>query len=140
MPIEVKCAAAREMKHRKRVKIIVIATPNDRSLSVFRHDERQRRGVDFSGVDRDAVFGCHVQKHATKPIIGESREHVRRMSQLRTAKGRGDRIAAERNCVSRGYILLVTGRHVIGQKRDVDVGLSNEEGLHRLTPFAQEAW
>ena len=95
--------------------------------------------VDFSGVDRDAILGRHVQEHATKPIIGDGREHIRHMSQLRTAKGRGDRIAAERDCVGRRHILLVACRHAIGQKGDVNVGLSNEEGLHDLTAFAQGA-
>jgi hypothetical protein len=33
-------------------------------------------------------------------------------------------------------VLFVTGRHVIGNEGDVDVSLSDEEGLHKIIRHA----
>jgi hypothetical protein len=44
----------------------------------------------------------------------------------------GSRVTALPPNVRGRHMLLVARRHSIGQKSDVDIGLSNEEGLHDL--------
>ena len=56
MAVDMQRAAALQIKHRKGVDILVVATAYDGALAVFRHDERQRGGVDLARMDRDSVF------------------------------------------------------------------------------------
>jgi hypothetical protein len=128
--VQMKRTAAREMQNREGVKMVVVATAYDRPPTVIRHDERQRRGSDLPGVNRDSIFGRHVQKHATEPVVGNGRDQVRHYPELRAAERRRDGVAAERNGVRRRHVLLVAGRHPVGQKGNVNIGLSNEESLH----------
>jgi hypothetical protein len=81
-------------------------------------------------MNRDFVFRGHLQEHASKPVFRDRGEQVR---QLGTAEGGGDAVAAERNGVSRRDVLFIAGRKPIGQESDVDVGLTNEERLHRVS-------
>jgi hypothetical protein len=50
--------------------------------------------------------------------------------ELRTAKGRRDRITTERHRAVRRDVLLVARGQPIGQKRDINVGLADERRLH----------
>ena len=110
--------------------MLVIAAAHDRPLAVLRHDEGQRGGADLARMDRDAVLRAHVLEHPPQPVIGDGGDQVRHDPQFGAAEGRGDGIAAERHRVGLGDMLLVAGRHVVGNEGDVDIGLSNEEGLH----------
>src|ERR687893_122009 len=67
-------------------------------------------------MDRDAVGRGHVDEHAPEPGAGE---------------GRRDRVAAEGDRVVAGHRLLVAGRQGVGEEGNVDVGLADEESLHR---------
>ena len=116
------------------MKIVVVTAAYDRSFAIVRHDERQRRRSDLPGVDRDPIPGRHVQEHATEPVVGDGCEQVRQNSQLRTAEGGRDRVAAERDGVGRRHMLFVARRHPVGQKGDVNISLSDEECLHRCCP------
>jgi hypothetical protein len=84
-------------------------------------------------MNRDFVFRGHLQEHASKPVFRDRGEQVRQDRQLGTAEGGGDGVAAERNGVSRRDVRFIAGRKPIGQESDVDVGLTNEERLHRVS-------
>src|SRR4030088_1783879 len=84
-------------------------------------------------MDRDSIFCAHVLKHPPQPVIGDGGDQVGHDSELGTAKCRGDGVAAERYRVSRCDVLLVAGRHVVGNEGDIDIGLSDEEGLHNFS-------
>src|ERR1700753_2699789 len=84
----------------------------------------------------NAVFRAHVLKHPSEPIIGNGSDQVRHDSKLGAAKRRRHGIAAERYGIGRGDMLLVAGRHVIGNEGDIDIGLSDEKSLHSISVMA----
>ncbi len=88
-------------------------------------------------MDRDSILRAHVLKHPPEPIIGHGGDQVRHDAEFGTAKCRRDGIAAERDRVGLGDVFFVAGRHVVGNEGDVDIGLSNEEGLHNLSVVAE---
>ena len=47
----------------------------------------------------------------------------------------GDSVAAKGYRIGGRYVLLVTGRKVIGQEGNVDVSLANKKRLHVFYPF-----
>ena len=53
-------------------------------------------------------------------------------AELGAAERRGDRVAAKGHSIGRGHVLFVTGRHLVGDEGDVDIGLSDKEGLHKV--------
>ena len=91
-------------------------------------------------VDRDAVGRRHVHEHAPEPIVGDLGQEVRGDAELGAGEGRRDRVATEGDRVIARHRLLVAGRDVVGEEGDVDVGLADEESLHRclsrVTPAA----
>ena len=116
--------------------MVVVAAAHDRPLAVLRHDEGQRRGVDLARMDRDSVLRAHVLKHPPEPVIGDGRDQVGHDAELGAAERRRDRVAAERNRVVGSDMFFVAGRHVVGDKGDVDIGLSDEKGLHSRSVVA----
>ena len=84
-------------------------------------------------MDRDSVLRAHVLEHPPQPVIGDGRDQVRHDAELGATECRGDRVAAERHRIGRRDMLLVAGRHVVGNEGDVDIGLSDEEGLHSIS-------
>ena len=90
-------------------------------------------------MDRDAVLRGHVDEHAAEPVVSDGGEQVRRDPELRAGKRRGDGVAAERDRIGGGDVFLVAGRHVVGDEGNVDIGLSDEEGLHSISVVA-EGW
>ena len=129
--VDMQRAASPEIEHRKRMDMLVVAAAHDRPLAVLRHDERQRRGVDLARMDRDSVFRAHVLEHASQPVIGDGGDQVGHDAELGAAECRGDRVAAERDRVGGSDMLLVAGRHMVGDEGNVDIGLSDEERLHK---------
>src|SRR3984893_1177424 len=81
-------------------------------------------------MDRNCVFRRHFKEHAPEPIIRDGGNEVRNDRKLRAAECRGNGIAAERDGVSRGNVFLVAGRQPIGQERNIDIGLADEECVH----------
>jgi len=134
--VDMQRAAAAEVQKREGVNMRVVATAHDRPLAVLRHDERQRGGIDLARMDRDSVLRAHVLKHPPEPVVGHGRDQVRHDPKLGAAECRRDGIAAERDGVGRGHVLLVAGRHVVGNEGNVDICLSDEEGLHKVIRHA----
>ncbi len=130
--VDMQRAAVAEIEQRERMNMRVVAAAHDRPLAILRHDKGQRRRADLARMDRDSILRAHVLKHAAEPVIGDGRDQVRHDPELGAAERRGDRIAAERNRVGRGHVLLIAGRHVVGNEGDVDIGLSDKEGLHKV--------
>jgi len=91
-------------------------------------------------MDRDPVLRAHVLEHAPQPVVGDGRDQVRHDSQPGAAEGRGNRVAAKRNRVGFGDVFFVAGRQVVGNEGDVDIGLSDKEGLHRVFRHPQMGW
>jgi len=90
-------------------------------------------------VDRDSVFRAHVLKHPPQPVVGDGGDQVRHDPELGAAERRRDGIAAERHRVGGCDVLFVAGWHVVGNEGNVDIGLSDEEGLHSFSVVA-EGW
>ncbi len=87
-------------------------------------------------MDRDSVFRAHVLKHPPQPVVGYGGDQVRHDSEFRTAECRRDGVAAERDSIGLCHMLFVAGRHVVGNEGNVDIGLSDEEGLHKVIRHA----
>jgi hypothetical protein len=134
--VDMQRAAAAEVQEREGVDVVVVAAAHDRPLAVLRHDERQRRRIDLARMDRDSILRAHVLKHPAEPVIGHSGDQVRHDSELGTAECRRNGVAAERDRVGRRDMLFVAGRHVVGNEGNVDIGLSDEEGLHKVIRHA----
>src|ERR1700753_785834 len=134
--IDMKRAATAEIEQRKRMDMRVVTAAYDRPLAVLRHDERQRREIDFPWMNGNAVFRAHVLKHSPEPVIDNSGDQVRHDSKLGTAKRRRYRVAAERYGVGRRDMLFIAGRQAIGDEGDIDIGLSDEESLHSISVMA----
>src|ERR1700744_2020490 len=83
-------------------------------------------------MDRDSVLRAHVLKHAAEPVMGDSGDQVRHDAELGATECSGDGVAAERDRIGRGNMLLIAGRHVVGNEGYIDIGLSDEECLHAL--------
>src|SRR6266480_52295 len=84
-------------------------------------------------MDRDSILRAHVLKHPPEPVIGHGRDQVRHDAELGATERRRHGVAAERDRICRRDMLLVAGRHVIGDKGNVDIGLSDEKGLHSFS-------
>jgi hypothetical protein len=82
-------------------------------------------------MNRDFVFRGHLQEHASEPVVRDRGDEIRRDRELGAAESGGDGVAAERNRVGGSDMLLVAGRHVVGDEGNVDIGLSDEERLHK---------
>jgi len=134
--VDMKRAAAAEVQQREGMDMCVVAAAHDRPLAVLRHDERQRRGIDLARMDRDSILRAHVLKHPAEPVVGDGGDQVRHNAELGAAEGRCDGVATERHRIGRGDMLFVAGRHVVGYEGDVDIGLSDEEGLHKFIRHA----
>src|ERR1700730_13177410 len=117
--------------------MLVVAAAHDGPLAVLRHDERQRGGMDLARMDRDSVLRAHVLKHPPQPVVGDRGDQVRHDSELGAAERRRDGVAAERDRVGLCDMLFVAGRHVVGNEGDVDIGLSDEEGLPSFSVMAE---
>jgi hypothetical protein len=78
-------------------------------------------------------------KHSAEPIVSHGGNQIRHDPELGAAERCRDRIAPERDRIGRGDMLLVAGRHMIGDEGNVDVGLSDEERLHSISVVA-EGW
>src|SRR3954452_24607861 len=113
--------------------MLVIAAPNDRALAVLWHDEGKRGGMNLARMDRDSVFRAHILKHPPEPVVGYGRNQVRHDPELGATECRGNGVASERDRIGRSDVFLVAGRQVVGDASDIDIGLSDEEGLH---PFS----
>ena len=87
-------------------------------------------------VDGDAIFRCHVDEHAPKPIVGDRRYEVGRDAKLGAAKGRGHRIAAKRHGIAPCDGLFVAGRNLVGEKGQIDIRLPDEKCSHAFS----DAW
>src|SRR5215213_1852983 len=120
-----------EVEGREGVEVVVVAAAHDGALAPARHDEGQRRFGDLSVMDRDAVGRRHVDEHAPEPVVGDLGQEVRRDPELGAGEGRRDRVAAEGDRVIAGHRLLVAGRQGVGEEGNVNVGLADEESLHR---------
>ena len=116
--------------------MLVVTAAHDGPLAVLWHDERQRRGIDLARMDRNSILRAHVLKHPAEPVIGDGGDQVRHDSELGTAESRCDGVAAEGDCIGRRHMFLVAGRQVVGNEGDIDIGLSDEEGLHRIIRHA----
>src|ERR1700680_3269508 len=81
-------------------------------------------------MDRDSILSAHVLKHPPQPVIGDGGDQVRHDAELGAAERCRDGIAAERDRIGGGDMFLVAGRHMVGDEGNVDIGLSDEEGLH----------
>src|SRR5580658_7677615 len=81
-------------------------------------------------MDRDRIFGRHVEEHAAEPIVGERGDEIGNDAELGAGKGRGYRIAAEGDGIIMRDRLLVAGRHGFGADRHVDISLADEESIH----------
>src|SRR5262249_12716852 len=114
----------------------IVAAADDGALAVLRHDEGQRGRIDLARMDRDPVLGTHVLKHASEPVVGDGRNQVGHDPELGAAECRGYGVAAERHGVGVGDMLLVACRQMISDEGDVDIGLSDKEGLHKLVRHA----
>ena len=110
--------------------MLVVAAADDGALAVLGHDEGERGLVDLAAMQRDAVLRAHVLEHAPQPVIGRGGDEIGHDAELGAAERRRHRIAAEGDRVVRGHVLIVAGRHVVGDEDDVDIGLSDEESLH----------
>jgi hypothetical protein len=76
----------------------------------------------------------HVDEHASKPVVGDRCQKVRRDAQLGATERRRHGIAAEGDSVVAGDGLLVPLRNLIRHKGDVDIGLSDEQRFQRECP------
>ena len=131
--VDMQCAATAEVEKRKGMDMLVVAAAHDRPLAVLRHDEGQRGGVDLARMDRDSILRAHVLKHPPQPVIGDGGDQVRHDSELGAAERRSDGVAAERDRIGRCNVLLVAGRHMVGNEGNVDIGLSDKESLHSFS-------
>ena len=93
--------------------------------------------MNLAGMDRDSVFRAHVLKHPSEPVVGYGRNQVRHDPELGATECRGNGIAAKRDRIGRSDVLLVAGRQVVGDESDIDIGLSDEEGLHSFSVVAE---
>jgi hypothetical protein len=139
MSVEMKRAQARHFEHRKRRQVLVVAAAHDGTLAIARHDAGQRRSLDLAGVQLDVVLRRHVEEHAAEPIVREGGDEIDLGGQVGAAERRGDRVAAERDGVIGGDVLLVPDRNVIHQERDVDVGVTDEKRVHHCSRIARPA-
>ena len=130
--VDMQRAAAAEVEQRERMDMVVVAAAHDRPLALLRHDERQRRGFDLARMDRNSVLRAHVLKHPPQPVIGHGCDQVRHDTELGAAERRRDGVAAERDGIGLCHMLLVADRHVVGDEGDIDIGLSDEESLHKV--------
>ena len=131
--VDMQRAAALEVEHREGMDVLVVAAADDGALAVLRHDEGQRGGIDLARMDRDSVFRAHVLEHAAEPVIGDGRDQVGHDAELGAAERGRDRVAAKGDRVGGCHMFFVAGRHVVGDEGDVDIGLSDEEGLHSFS-------
>ena len=130
VPVEVERAAARQIDDGKRMKIVIVAGTHDRALALVRPHEGQGRPRDLPDMELDLVLGRHVLEHAAEPVAGDGSDQVRLDAELRAAERGGHGVAAERDGVLRGDVLLVADRDVVGDEGHIDIGLADEEGLH----------
>src|SRR5215475_2421156 len=112
--------------------MLVVAAADDGALAVLRHDKGKRGRVDLARMHRNSILCAHVLEHAAEPVIGDGCDQVRHDPELGAAERRGDRVAAEGDCIGFGDVLFVAGRQVVGNEGDVDIGLSDKEGLHKV--------
>src|SRR5207302_11469280 len=74
--------------------------------------------------------GRHVQEHAPQPIVGNGGQEIGLDAKPRAAKSRRNGIAAEGYSIIACDVLFVAGRNSVGQERDVNIGLADEQGVH----------
>src|SRR2546421_8374817 len=128
--VDMQHAAIAKIEQRERMDVGVVAAAHDRAFALLWHDKGQRRRVDLARMDRDSVLRAHVLKHPSQPVIGDGGDQVRHNAELGAAERRSDGVAAERDRIGRCNVLLVAGRHMVGNEGNVDIGLSDKESLH----------
>lgn len=111
------------------MKIMIISAAHDRSLSLMRHDERERRPLNFSPVHRNSIGKRHIHEHAAQPIIGHRGHQIRNNSKFGAGKGCRNRIPSKRHGVIARHRFLISCRDAISEEGDVNIGLTNEKGL-----------
>ena len=134
--VDMERAAAAKIEQRERMNMLVITAAHDGALAVFRHDERERGGIDLARMNGDSILRAHVLKHPTQPVIRHGGDQVRHDPELGAAECRGNCIAAERHRIGLCDMFLVTGRQVVGNEGNVDIGLSDKERLHSFSVVA----
>src|SRR5262245_61459954 len=93
--IDMQRAATAEIEHREGMNMLVVAAAHDRALAVLGHDKRQRGGIDLARVKRNSVFGGHVLKHASQPIVGYGCNEIRYDPKFGAAERSSYCVAAE---------------------------------------------
>src|SRR5262249_43820569 len=79
----------------------------------------------------DLVLARHVPEHPAEPVVRAGRDQIGLDAEFRAAERGGHRVAAEGNCIFRRNPLLVAYRNVSGHDRHVDIGMSDEQGMHQ---------
>ena len=110
---------------------MIVAAAHDGALAPVRHDEGERGFRDLPVMDRDAVFGRHVDEHAAEPVVGDRGQEIGHDPELGAAEGRRHRVAAERDRIVPRHRLLVAGRQFVRKEGHVDIRLAYEQCLHR---------
>jgi hypothetical protein len=78
----------------------------------------------------DAILGRHVEEHAREPVVRLRGEEIGRDAEFGAAERGRYGVAAEAHGIVLRDSLFVAGWEMVGQKRDVDVGLTDEERFH----------
>ena len=131
--VEVERPAPLEVQGRDRMQVVVVAAAHDGALAAMRHDERQGGFRHLPVVHRDPVLRRHVDEHPPEPVVRHGGQEIGHDAELGARERGRDRVAAERDRVVARHRLLVPGRDLVGQEGHVDIGLTDEEGLHDLS-------